>query len=503
MLIYLKACVVFSTMAISLFSPLIMADVSMKSHEHHTDRVVSDSSFQTGMVMNNDLDLPAYITLPKEFPLKPLPKVKNQSSEANLFVTTIIVGETKVHLLKNQPATTFWLYNNTLLPLIELKVGDIFVAKVINNLSQETTIHWHGLNVPASEDGNPDNPIKPGQSHIYKFKITEDMAGSHWFHPHTHEFVAEQIYRGLAGIFIIRDPQDPLKDIPEQNLFFSDLKLDPKGQIAPNSMMDKMNGREGQFALVNGGLQPIINLQGTQRWRLWNGNSGRYLNLTFPKGQVEAYLVGNDGGLLEKPIPIEEILLSPSERAEIVLTPKKRGQFSLIAKKYDRHKMGNVAPERDLLLATVVMQMGKKIVLPSTFRTIAKFGKPTVKRHLVYSEDNQMSFLINGKKFDMNRIDIVSKVNQIEEWEIYNNSHMDHNFHLHGQHFLVKEFESKEGKISKPAYKLLKDSINLRPYEIIRIIVKQNQPGVRMYHCHIVEHENAGMMGQMEVKPLN
>lgn len=499
MAVYRKVFFICSLLTISVNATLALANNSMKHYEHHAGMDSSAQAPLSSLAKVNNLDLPSYLTLPKGKPLRPLPLIKNASTEVNLFTTTLLVEEAAIPLIDKQPAINLWLYNSTLLPLIELKIGDEFVVNVVNKLPQETTVHWHGLNVPASQDGNPQDPIKQGQSHLYRFKITEDMVGSHWFHPHTHNFVAEQMAKGLEGAFIIRDPHDPLQGIPEQNLFFSDLKLNAQGQIAPNSMFDNMNGREGQFALINGGWQPVINLQGTQRWRLWNGNSGRYLNLAFPKDQVESFLVGNDGGLLEKPIPIEEILLSPSERAEIVLTPKKNGQFLLIAKKYDRHKMGNIAPEQDLVLATVNTQEGKKITLPNKLRTIADFGKPTVKRRLVYSEDNQMNFLINGKKFDMERIDIASKVNQVEEWEIFNNSHMDHNFHLHGHQFLVKEFESEKGNITKPAYKLLKDSINLKPYETIRVIVKQDKPGIRMYHCHIIEHEKAGMMGQVEV----
>lgn len=449
--------------------------------------------------MSSPEQLPDHVKLPRGLDLQPLPLLKNESNKPNVFAVTLNAGQTEAKLITNYAPTKLWLYNDTLLPLIDVNVGDEFIVNIKNSLPQETTIHWHGIPVAPDQDGNPHDPIKQGQSQQYQFKVTEDMIGTHWFHPHTHNLVAEQVYRGLAGAFIIRDPNDPLKEVPEQNLFFSDLKLDAQGQIAPNSMLDEMNGREGQFALVNGGLQPKITLTGTQRWRIWNGNSGRYLNLAFPAADVDAYLVGNDGGLLEKPQKLEEILLTPGERAEVVLTPKHAGKFDLIAKAYDRKKMGNVPPEKDLVLATVIMQEGKVIQLPKQLRVITDLGEPTVKRQLTYTEDANMNFLINGKTFDMDRIDITSKVGQVEEWEIFNNSHMDHNFHLHGNHFLVKEFETN-GKVTKPEFKLMKDTVNMKPYEKVRIITRQDQKGVRMYHCHILEHENSGMMGQVEVK---
>ena len=434
--------------------------------------------------------------LPKGLPLPQLPKLPNESKQQGKFVATLTASETQVPLISGMAATTMWLYNKTLLPVIDVSVNDSVKIKFNNHLQQDGTIHWHGLAVPAEQDGNPQDPVAPGKSFDYQFQITPQMAGTHWFHPHTHNYVAQQVYMGLAGLFIVRDPADPIAHIPEQNLFFLDLKLDDQAQIPPNDMMDVMNGREGQFALINGALEPQITLTGTQRWRLWNGNSARYLDLLFPENKVTAYLVGTDGGLLEAPQKITSILLTPGERAEIVLTPVAEQSFNLIARAYNRDKMGNPPPEQDRIMAQVMMKPGKKIDLPTKLRSIPELGQPKVKRQVVYTEDSQMNFYINGKIYDMNRIDFFCKVGETEEWEVFNNSHMDHNFHLHGTHFLVKEFE-RNGKISKPSYKMLKDTINLKPYEKVRILMKQNHKGIRMFHCHILEHENAGMMGQL------
>lgn len=450
------------------------------------------------MMMNMSKDAAFdVLQLPKGEPLKSLPVVKNTSKTPQRFEATLTAKPVDVELVPGHK-TQFWLYNDTMLPLIDI-AADQWVKITFNNqLAQDSTIHWHGLAVPASQDGNPQDPVASGTSRDYIFYVDKNMAGTHWFHPHAHKVTAEQVYRGLAGAFIIRDPNDPLKNMPEQNLFMSDLRLDQHDQIPSNTMFDVMNGREGQYALVNGQNQPVITLDGTQRWRIWNGNSARYLNLSFPADQVEAYLVGNDGGLIEAPRAMTSILLTPGERAEIVLTPKKEGQFELTALAYDRHKMGTSDVEKDRVLATVNMKLGQKIDLPTTLRKIADLPKPVVKRTLEYSESG-MNFYINKKSHDLNRNDIVSKVDQVEEWEIFNNSHMDHNFHLHGTHFMVKEFELN-GEITQPEFKLVKDTINLKPYEKIRILVVQHERGLRMYHCHILEHEDVGMMGQQLVE---
>ncbi|SET01542.1 multicopper oxidase family protein [Thorsellia anophelis] len=449
-------------------------------------------------MMQNKMQPAEFFNLPKNQPLQALPLVKNLSQESGEFKAELNPMLTEVALTE-QVKPTFWLYNGMMLPVIDVNLGDKIDITVNNQLTEPTTIHWHGLSVPPSQDGNPHDPILSQQTGRYQFDITSDMSGSHWFHPHTHLLTGKQVAQGLAGLFIVRDPNDPLQHLPEQNLFFSDLKLDETGQIAPNDMLDLMNGREGQFALINGQWQPEVTLSGTERWRLWNGNSARYLNFDFPEDSVEVFLVATDGGLIEKPIKLSSLLLTPGERAEIVISSKDLKPFNLISKAYDRDKMGPVAKEEDIILASVRVVDGKKIDLPSNLAKLTALGEPVVTRQLIYTEEMMpMRFLINGKSHDMNRIDFTAKKGDVELWEVTNNSHMDHNFHLHGPQFQVVEFE-RNGVITKPDYLLYKDTINIRPGETLRILTQQNHLGIRMYHCHVLEHEDAGMMGQLEV----
>lgn len=473
--------------------------------DHSTmDHSKMDHDAMQSMPMSNMMNLPpaASFQLPTRQPLQALPLVKNQSQQQGLFKAELNPTPTEVKLSPKN-ATTMWLYNGEMLPIIDVTVGDKIDVSVKNNLPEPTTIHWHGLAVPPSQDGNPHDPIEPQENGQYQYEITQEMVGTHWFHPHTYGLTGKQVAQGLAGIFIVRDPNDPLKHLPEQNLFFSDLKLDENAQIAPNSILDTMNGREGQFALINGQLQPQITITGMQRLRLWNGNSARYLDLQFNHPDITVYLVGNDGGLIEKPVQITSLFLTPGERAELVIEVKQNAEFELISKAYDRDKMGPVPAEEDYVVAHIKAVMDDKKdtqQLPDTLRKIADFGTPTVKRKLVLTEEMMpMRFLINGKAHDMNRIDFTANRGEVEEWEITNNSHMDHNFHLHGDQFAVKEFE-QAGQITQPEFKLLKDTINIKPGQTLRILTVQNQAGIRMYHCHILEHEDMGMMGQLEVK---
>ena len=444
-------------------------------------------------------------TLPAGRPLAKLPLMPNTANQAGLFRASLTAAPVQVELAPGVK-TTAWAYNGSLPgPLIEVREGDTLEIRFHNQLPQATTIHWHGLPVPPDQDGDPHHPIAPGQERLYRFTLPKGSAGTYWYHPHPHHDTPEQVYRGLAGALIVRAADDPLAILPEQHLVISDLRLDNAGQIPGNNDMDWMNGREGQYVLINGQHQPVITQSATmERWRIWNACSARYLRLALPGYTLT--LVGTDGGLLEHGQGLDEILLSPGERVEVLVT----GQESpLMALAYDRGKMGNPPPEQDLTLAQVRMADDIKGSSPAlsldNIRQITDPGAPKARKRVVFSEimamqngKHDMQFLVNGKSFDMNRVDLTSKAGEVELWELYNDSHMDHPFHIHGTQFLVQERELK-GKVTPEPYRAWRDTVNLRPYETVRIKLVQQQPGLRMYHCHILEHEGLGMMATLKV----
>jgi suppressor of ftsI len=265
-----------------------------------------------------------------------------------------------------------------------------------------------------------------------------------------------------------------------------------------------MNGREGQFVLINGQHQPTIQLQGPERWRIWNACSARYLNLNL--GGHSFSLVGTDGGLIVQAQELQEILLAPAERIELIVQPSPQGgQVALTAAIYDRNKMGSVAAESSLTLAQISLASGTPVALPQPLRSIPELGPSTADKRVVFSEDmrmangqHQMDFMVNGKAFDMQRVDLTSKLGEVELWELVNDSHMDHPFHIHGCQFQVIEHELNGVKTPAPM-RAWKDTVNLRPREIVRVKMAQPFKGLRMFHCHILEHEDQGMMGILQV----
>lgn len=442
--------------------------------------------------------------------LSDLVKLANTSNQPGLFRAALIAAPVNVPLLAGAP-TEFWAYNGSLPgPLIEVMEGDTVEIAFENRLPQATTVHWHGLPVPPEQDGNPHDAVEPGGKRLYRFTLPMGSAGTYWYHPHPHLTTPEQVYRGLAGTFIVRAKADPLGDIAERLLVISDLKLGADGRIAPNDANDEMNGREGQFALVNAQRQPVLafDRSGRERWRVWNANSARYLRLTLPGTALT--LVGTDGGLLERPVAgLTEVLLAPAQRAEIIVDAlSNKGRIELVAAPYNRGKMGMVPAEQALPLLTVdfgKVAGGSGKPLPAMLRRIDDLGSPMAKKRVVFSENmsmaggkHSMQFLVNGKSFDMKRIDLVSKINQVELWEIANESDMDHPFHIHGIQFQVIEREI-DGKVTPAPYPAWHDTVNSKSGETVRLKMVQHFKGIRMFHCHVLEHEGAGMMGQLNV----
>mgnify|MGYP000022215055 FL=1 len=450
-------------------------------------------------------DTAIVLELPHGEELQPIVKLENQSHQQNLFKADVIAAPTEMEFVAGKK-TTVWAYNNSIPgSLIEVYEGDTVEITFINKLPQPSTIHWHGLPIPPEQDGNPMDPVLPGQSHTYRFTMPVGSAGTYWYHPHPHEYTAEQVYRGLAAPFIVRAKNDPLKNIPERNLMISDLKLTREGAIAGNDAMDWMNGREGQYVLVNGQFRPVINLQGTERWRIWNASSARYLNLSLSGHKFT--LVGTDGGLLEKPVrDLQQLLLSPAERVEIIVdTLGQKRSVNLQLEPYNRGKMGHVAVEKTTKIATVNMLAGNSINVPNSLRKIDDLGATQSVKKIIFTEvmsmangQHSMQFLINGKSFDMDRIDFISRIHEVELWEISNQSDMDHPFHVHGTQFQIVETERNSVRTVAP-YRTWKDTVNVRSGETVRIKIRQDFPGLRMLHCHILEHEVQGMMAIQQV----
>ena len=434
------------------------------------------------------------------------PVLANRSSAPKTVEVTITAEPTRLSLLPGVE-TEVWAYNGSIPgPTLEIHEGDRVIVHVRNDLPEETTVHWHGLHLPFAADGSPFHPIAPGETYTYRFTVPAGTAGTYLYHPHPNHRTAWQMGMGLYGAVIIRDPDDPLAHLPEKLLVVSDNRFRPDGSLdfpdpdSQQGQIDAENGREGDVLLVGDQILPMIPIRSgeVQRWRVINASGSRVYRLALP-GHTLLH-VGSDGGLFERAVEVEEITLANTERAELLVrgTGAPGSTATLQALPYDRY-MPRFRPDdwdetRDLLTLEYTTEAPPAIVtIPEVLRPIPALdpADATTTRVIRMSQGR-----LNSRTMDMERIDESAPLGATEIWEVRNLVGMDHPFHLHGFSFQVL---SRNG-IPEP-FRSWKDTVNVPKRASVRFLVRYNDhPGKWMYHCHILEHEDQGMMGILEVK---
>ena len=393
-----------------------------------------------------------------------------------------------------------WGFNKMLPgPSIRAKKGDTVVVRLKNDLTEPTLIHWHGIRLEAAMDGTGEvqRPVEPGEQFEYRFRVPD--AGTFWYHSHENE--TEQMERGMYGSLIVEDDTDPVLD-GDKIFMIDDMKLSALNDFRRGNFVqrwkERHDGREGETLLINGKENPMINIAAghLERWRFINSSSARYFRLSLEGRPFR--IIATDGNLLEKPYEVTEALIVPGERLDIIAGPFIEGEtFAIESLAYNR--MTFVKSKRSRF-ATVTVGAPKlsTAFVPASFRNIELLAPPDavptrhVKLSVVGSINRGIDFVVNGQ---MHATDEPVRVGELQVWEVSNTSLMDHPFHLHGFFFQVLEVNGKA-----PAYRAWKDTVNLAPRTKIKIAWKpDNRPGRWMYHCHILEHHQAGMMAHFEV----
>jgi bilirubin oxidase len=446
-------------------------------------------------------------------PLRSLARLRNESPVAGQFSAALSAAPAQA-LLTPGATTPMWLYNGIVPgPLIELEEGQRVSIRLDNGLPQESTVHWHGLPVPPDQDGNPMDPVPAGTGRAYEYEVPVGSAGTYWYHPHPHDATAEQVASGLAGPLIVRAAADPLAHLPEVTLFISGVRLGFGAQVAPNNALDWSIGRQGEQLLVNGGRLPVHTVRPgtTQRWRILNATSARHFRLALEGHTLT--LVGTDGGLLGTPVTgLKEILLAPAQRVEVLVSvnaaPNARYRLRALRYQADLLGLGSYADDDLMTLATAAEPAAAPATIPASLRPIADLGPTSVRQRIELSEVNDLcrrngatvAFLINGRVFDPNRVDVVTTVGRTELWDIVNNTGMVHPFHVHGTQFQL--VSRQIGTVVTPApYLAWIDTVLVPAQHTATIKIRQTMPGKRMFHCHILEHEDNCMMAVLDVRP--
>jgi len=391
-------------------------------------------------------------------------------------------------------------------PIIKAQKGQTVSVTLQNNLSEETNIHWHGLILPENMDGHPRDVAAPGGSLSYALPILQ-RAGTYWYHPHPHGLTARQVFMGLAGMFVVTDEEESALNLPSGNfeipLIIQDKHFEGDNLDYSPDEEEIMTGYLGEHVLVNGMHAPFLNVAaGAYRLRILNGSTARVYNLGL-SGGLALHIIGADGGLLRAPETVSSILLGPGERLDVLVDfsgVEVGREVYLISSSFSEF---NVQGRQGFKLMKFVVDRSEKVSLdlPVVLSQITPLdaGLSVNTRHFDISAmamgGGMGRHSINGKVFDMERVDETVNAGSTEIWEFDNMAGDEiHPMHIHGVQFQVLERIGGRNRII-PSEKGWKDTVLVMAGEKVKVIMTFPQyKGVFVFHCHNLEHEDDGMM---------
>jgi FtsP/CotA-like multicopper oxidase with cupredoxin domain len=402
-------------------------------------------------------------------------------------------------------------------PTIRVNKGDLLKVRFKNSLppTNETNIlgfqknitnlHTHGWHVSPS--GNADNiflHFEPGEEFLFEYDTSRQKAGTlSWYHPHVHGLVAEQLWGGLAGAIVVEDGSDTLSNYETHILVLKDITL-RGSRPAPFTRSDYRKGKEGDIVMVNGQVNPVVPIKPgqVQRWRIVNASTARYYKLNLENHTM--YLAGTDGNLLDQPYPMTEILLTPGERIDVLVQADQApGTYRLLSLPYNRG--GNTLQTVTLMTSSYEGDFAydsiSSIINPDA--ETPETDASSLQRRRLRLQMRRRRGLINGHDFEVDPYVITSQVGTYEVWKIVNMSMMDHPFHQHTNAALILQINGGDSDYasvytSVPGWK---DTINVPRMggSVVMLVPVEDFTGTTVFHCHIVEHEDIGMMGIWEL----
>ncbi|MBX6722388.1 MAG: multicopper oxidase domain-containing protein, partial [Dactylosporangium sp.] len=381
--------------------------------------------------------------------------------------------------------------------------GEQVVVNVHNALDETTTVHWHGMHLPARMDGGPHQPIRPGSTWSPTWRV-DQPAATLWYHPHPHGRTEKHVYRGLAGMFILDDPATGARDLPREYgvddvpVIVQDKRFTRDGQFAAGHRFFNDLGILGDTLLVNGTVGPYLDVRTERiRLRLLNGSTARVYNFGFADDRPFA-LVGTDGGLLAAPHTTRRVTLAPGERAEIVVTV--RPGERIVLRSYPTagvERFVGGSDEFDVLQLRAADRLDASRPVPDRLVDVPRLDPAHAAQTRLFRLSGHQ---INDQSMDMGRIDAVVTRDTVEVWDIANVHGTPHSFHVHDVQFQVLRVDGRE---PPPQLRGWKDTVFLPPGTSMRIIARfadyADPATPYMYHCHMLYHEDNGMMGQFVV----
>lgn len=437
------------------------------------------------------------------------------------------VARATTQFMAGQSTDTIGINAPYLGPNLRIKSGETVRFDVTNALDQPTSLHWHGLHLPPAMDGGPHQPIAPGALWQPSFRV-QQRAGTYWFHSHAHGQTGAQIWAGMAGLIRIEDDEEAALPLPRTygeddfSLIIQDRRFDADGQMTYEpGMHDIMAGMQGDQMLVNGQIGAVLTSAAPRiRLRILNGANASIYRLHFADGRTFQQ-IASDGGLLAAPVAMSETTLAPGERGEYLVDLHDGAATMLRAELFGAMaaSMGSDGI-RDVIALQPVAAQAPAPDLPARLGTLSPalpgpdarrvfsltMGEGHTMGGMMMDDDTMMhgammgADLINGALFDPDRIDFTVPEGANETWVFENRADMLHPIHIHGTQFRIL---SRNGQPAPAHEQGWKDVVLTRPGETVELSVAfsamADPSAPLMLHCHILEHEDAGMMQQFTI----
>jgi blue copper oxidase len=431
--------------------------------------------------------------------IPPLAEPRLDADGRKVFDLRLQPGTTE--LLPGKPAETWGVNGAYLGPTLRARRGDRVVVNVTNRLPEASTLHWHGMHLPARADGGPHQLIDRGGTWSPAWTI-DQPAATLWYHPHPHGRTEQHIYRGVAGLFLLDDPEASSLPLPRRYgvddipVVVQDKRLDDDGGLD--------RAKLGGDILINGTYDPHVEVASQLvRFRLLNASTARTYNVGFDDGRAFD-LIGTDGGLLEAPHRTTRVPLSPGERAEIVAAFRPGDRVVLrsfepdLGESFFGGRLDGADDTFDLLQVRAAARLRPSPRLPARLARHAPLDQAevtTTRRMEITGSDS-----IDGRSMDLGRIDQVVTVGTTERWEVHNRSGSFHNFHVHDVQFKLVAYR---GAAPPPALAGWKDTVPIPPGHSAHFLARfsdyADPAAPYMFHCHLLRHEDRGLMGQFVV----
>jgi bilirubin oxidase len=436
-----------------------------------------------------------------------IPPVASSTTEGDGTRVFNLTAQTGTTQFLSGRSTKTWGYNGAYLgPTLRAESGEKVRVNINNHLPESTTLHWHGMHLPAIDDGGPHQPIAPGAELSPSWTIKQ-AAATLWYHPHPDGRTEKQVRNGLAGMFILDDPAEEALPIPHQYgvddipLMVQDAAFDDDNQLTKRD--GGYSGNLGDQVLVNGTLDPFVEVSSdVVRLRLVNASSARVYNFAFSDGST-FFQIASDGGLLDAPVPSTSLQLSPGERAEILVQLTPGHNLTL---RSDKPRLGDTSAwngtnggqdQFDILQLRPSPDLAHRGEIPTALVPVPRLNAADAVQTRYFDMDKHK---INDAEMDLERIDAAVTLGSTEIWQVENTMGSPHNFHVHDLQFQILDIDGSAPPAGMAGWK---DTVYLPPDTRFRLIMQftdyADPEHPYMFHCHFLQHEDDGMMAQFVV----